>query len=590
MKRLFITTICLTIIISLNLTGILAVGRTFAYFHDNEGSEDNEFAASILDFIVEKEEMDNRFQTYTQGGWSSAAHGENPGAYRDANFENAFPNGVSIGDPGGYEALFTTSGAVESFLPAGGPSGSFTTNHIDPLSTEAGILAGQILALTLNVGFDLYDPNFAESIDNLENFMVNNSSNLCYGMTVGNVLEQGNLVLAGLPSTFTPSEINECAAWINEKFVNGGEEGVICPGESLWQFATIIDNGSLSFQYTVHAEKTAGDDDFCNALNLEALLEGSTHYSGSLLGFISSPVIYSASTDEWEFIISLPKDADTEGTCDFDFVFSGWQASLPSFGGFNDIEKIENSLTEGCPSSCGINVIYPNGGEIWYIVPGPPIYGFGTYNITWEATSTSYDANELDIDIWFCRDSGNDCFLQIADNTENDGSYWWTLPYDIQFKTDQARIKIVAEDPDGLICEDMSDADFCPPMLTEEELTALLLSVNSITELMNVKIVVPEVQGTSTDDGTEDEGDSLFDEIGQEEDIDIGSLVDPLSAVTPSEDGLNPFGGSDGEESEGDSSGQGEDADFEIEGEIPPIGKLEDPIITVTPEDDGLEE
>jgi len=107
-------------------------------------------------------------------------------------------------------------------------------------------------------------------------------------------------------------------------------------------------------------------------------------------------------------------------------------------------------------------------------------------------------------------------------------------------------------------------------------------------ENKNIEIISPEVLGTSTDDGTGDEGDPLFDEIG-EEDMDMGDFVDPLDTVTPSEDGLNPLDGDDKEKDEDNGDEQEEDINFEIEGEVPPIGKLEDPIITVTPAEGGLE-
>lgn len=343
-RKSLVKLVAFCLIVALSWAGLSAVINTFAYFNDTETSSENTFTAGTLDFLVDSRKEDNRFQTYTQGGWGSAAHGNNPSTYRNANFDSAFPDGASIGNSEGYEALFTTSQAVENFLPASRQPRPFTMNHINPTSTEAGVLAGQILALTLNVGFDLYDPNFAESINNLEDFVVSNSDNPCYEMTVGSVLEQGNLVLAGLPSAFTPPEINECATWINEEFVDGGDEDGFFPGGSFSQFATIINDGSLDFQYTVHVEKTSGDDDFCNALNLEALLEGTTYYSGNLLGFISSPVVYSISTDEWKFIISLLEDADVEGSCGFDFVFFGWQTNLSLFGGFSDIERVDDLI------------------------------------------------------------------------------------------------------------------------------------------------------------------------------------------------------------------------------------------------------
>jgi len=327
----------------LSAVAINAVGTTVAYYFDSETSRDNFFAAASLDFTVATEKPDNRFKTFTQGGWGVIAHGDNPGAYRNANFASAFPTGAVIGQPDGYTALFTDARAVRAFLPAFSTPGPFTESHIDPRRTEAGVLAGQVLALTLNVGFDLADSNFAPSVNNLKDYIIRGSTVLCDGMTVQEVLDEANTILGGLTSSFSPSEINECATWINERFTDGGADG-LAPGGSITQFATISNGGSLDFQYTVKVEKTGGDDNFCQALNLEAGLEGVTSYTGKLIDFVSLPVLYSTSTDEWKLIISLPIDAEVKGSCSFDFLFSGWQTTLPEFFGFSDIERIDDPV------------------------------------------------------------------------------------------------------------------------------------------------------------------------------------------------------------------------------------------------------
>lgn len=161
------------------------------------------------------------FRTQTQGGWGTRARGNNPGVYRDAHFAGCFPNGLTIGSAAGYSALFTTSAAVERFLPAGGQAGSFVMNYQDPTNTSAGVLAGQATALTLSVNFDLCDPNFGASDTNLAALIVVDENSACYGMSVQQVLGETNTVLAGLPSSFSASQINDCASKINENFVDG---------------------------------------------------------------------------------------------------------------------------------------------------------------------------------------------------------------------------------------------------------------------------------------------------------------------------------------------------------------------------------
>ncbi|MCK5266674.1 MAG: hypothetical protein KAR07_00775 [Spirochaetes bacterium] len=163
----------------------------------------------------------NQFRTQTQGGWGTTAKGNNPGTYRDSHFTNCFADGVLIGHADGYYVVFSTSYAVESFLPQGGTAGSFTSNYSDPLTTEAGVLGGQVLALTLSVGFDLCDDDFGASDTNLKDLVVADTSSPCYGWTVAAVLAEANKILAGLASTLTVSQINECVSQINENYVDG---------------------------------------------------------------------------------------------------------------------------------------------------------------------------------------------------------------------------------------------------------------------------------------------------------------------------------------------------------------------------------
>jgi len=100
------------------------------------------------------------FVTYTQGGWGTKCAGGNPGCFRDAHFAGSFPNGVVIGDQDGPDAdarhalLLTTSLAVQNFLPAGMTAGTLVTDYTNPLSSSAGVFAGQLVSAKLSVGFD----------------------------------------------------------------------------------------------------------------------------------------------------------------------------------------------------------------------------------------------------------------------------------------------------------------------------------------------------------------------------------------------------------------------------------------------------
>src|SRR5262249_50029390 len=89
--------------------------------------------------------------TLTHGGWGAPAQGSNPGAFLDSKFTTTFPSGVTIGGSP-FSLLFTSAQAVRNFLPQGGPPSFLNVSAVNPTSrTAAGVFAGQVLALKLNV-------------------------------------------------------------------------------------------------------------------------------------------------------------------------------------------------------------------------------------------------------------------------------------------------------------------------------------------------------------------------------------------------------------------------------------------------------
>ena len=100
----------------------------------------------------------------------------------------------------------------------------------------AGVFAGQVTALTLSVGFDsnaaatpddeldicsTFAPNEDTPSSTLAELIVVDSESACFEMTVQEVLDEANAVLAG-GGTLTVNEINGCVSSINENFVDGG--------------------------------------------------------------------------------------------------------------------------------------------------------------------------------------------------------------------------------------------------------------------------------------------------------------------------------------------------------------------------------
>jgi len=166
------------------------------------------------------------FRTQTQGGWGTSANGNNPGAYRDQNFDIAFPDGIVLGC--NFVAEFETSADVEGFLPSGGPARALEEDLLNPVD-YGNVLAGQLLALTLSVGFDKANPDFSNSDFNLSELIVNSGD--FEGFSVAEILEIGNQMLGGCKSDYSASQVNTILSAINENYVDGStNNGVLdCP-------------------------------------------------------------------------------------------------------------------------------------------------------------------------------------------------------------------------------------------------------------------------------------------------------------------------------------------------------------------------
>ena len=163
------------------------------------------------------------FTTYTKGGWSATAHGNNVGTILNNYFASVFPTGVKIGNTVN-SATFTTPNAVRAFLDLGGQgvSGQLTGgNTINPTSSTAGNLGEQTLALTLNVKMDAAGRIGTNDTDLGDLVFV---SGAFAGKTVNEVLEIANRALGGESTGYTFEEINSAADAVNNNFDNGDQD------------------------------------------------------------------------------------------------------------------------------------------------------------------------------------------------------------------------------------------------------------------------------------------------------------------------------------------------------------------------------
>jgi hypothetical protein len=166
------------------------------------------------------------FTTYTQGGWGAPPHGDNPGDFLSDSFSTVYYSGsVTIG--GKYSLTFTSASAIEKFLPEVGQPGMLTkayvaaTNPTGP-TTPAGVLAGQLLALQLNVDFS----NDGFTRGGLGKLYL--ASGPLAGQTVSQILALANAVvggdLSGLPAKLSLSDLNNILTNINENYDSGEDD------------------------------------------------------------------------------------------------------------------------------------------------------------------------------------------------------------------------------------------------------------------------------------------------------------------------------------------------------------------------------
>ena len=156
------------------------------------------------------------YKTFTQGGWGAAPSGTNAGNLLSTKFSNVYPGGsVVVGNT--YKLTFTSASAIANFLPQYGTAGKLTANATNPTTSAAGVLAGQVLALQLNVDFSnkgILPAGFA-------NLKI--ASGPGAGLTVAQALSTAEAILGGssLPSGFSYADVVEILDAINKSFDNG---------------------------------------------------------------------------------------------------------------------------------------------------------------------------------------------------------------------------------------------------------------------------------------------------------------------------------------------------------------------------------
>ncbi|HLP75639.1 MAG TPA: SdrD B-like domain-containing protein [Candidatus Paceibacterota bacterium] len=136
---------------------------------------------------------------FTQGGWGAPCNGYNPATILSNYFNKVYTNGyVECGIPGsaGRSMKFTSAAAIRAYLPAGGTPGVLGMDYLNPTSTSAGVFAGQVLALQLNVDFG-DQKNITGFLGGLGDLVFHDSASPLDGKTVRQILAICNTALGG---------------------------------------------------------------------------------------------------------------------------------------------------------------------------------------------------------------------------------------------------------------------------------------------------------------------------------------------------------------------------------------------------------
>jgi hypothetical protein len=164
------------------------------------------------------------YRTQTAGAWGALCNGGNAACIRDANFSSCFPSGLTVG--GNHTVRFTSSAALEAFLPDGGTSHVLTMNYTNPTHLPTGSLSNQLITLAITLGFS--DCGVA-GFGNLGSLVIVNGvdypSGPFSGWTVRQVFQLANTVLGGntsvLPAGISLGELASVLEHINACFDNG---------------------------------------------------------------------------------------------------------------------------------------------------------------------------------------------------------------------------------------------------------------------------------------------------------------------------------------------------------------------------------
>jgi hypothetical protein len=199
-------------------------------------------------FLVRSAQADTwsagAFTTYDQAEWGDSASA--PGLLLQNEYGTVYSSTGDLFDIGiaspGFSAEFTSGLHLGDFLPASGASGALSTDLENPSTTSAGIFAGQVAGLKLNIDFSeagLLPGTAGLSFGDLVLTGFSGSDSSLNGLTVGEFLTLTNSALGGGDTGLTFSDLEIDLAHLNNAFDDGGQpepfaqDHLAAPGSSV---------------------------------------------------------------------------------------------------------------------------------------------------------------------------------------------------------------------------------------------------------------------------------------------------------------------------------------------------------------------
>ncbi|MGC1647791.1 MAG: PEP-CTERM sorting domain-containing protein [Candidatus Sulfotelmatobacter sp.] len=183
------------------------------------------------------------FTTYDQTEWGDSAG--SAGMLLQADYGSVYSSTgdlfhIGIVSPG-FFLEFTSAFHLDDFLPANGTPGSLNTNLANPTTTSAGIFAGEVAGLKLNVDFSaagLLPGTSGLHFGDLVLAGMTGADSGLNGLTVSQFLSLTEQALGGADTGFTFLDLDIQLAELNNAFDDGQPESfaqdhLVAPGSSM---------------------------------------------------------------------------------------------------------------------------------------------------------------------------------------------------------------------------------------------------------------------------------------------------------------------------------------------------------------------